>query len=93
MKVYGIRFIILMGGYGRKFNVVPLFMNIGSGIALFSVATLIVDILMCYIAPKHDFYSALKYRPVNDEDGAETDPLLAKQHTHPPKQPKQLQQA
>lgn len=28
-KVYGVRFIFLTSGIGRKFNIVPLFINIG----------------------------------------------------------------
>lgn len=42
-KAYGILFIVNVMGRAGKFNVVPLLMNVGSGLALLSV----VSEIMC----------------------------------------------
>jgi len=51
-KVYGIRFIFLLSGKGGKFNIVPLIINIGSGLALLGIATFVADLVALYILPK-----------------------------------------
>ncbi len=38
-KAYGIRFIIKVSGYAGKFNIVPLLMNVGSGIGLLALVS------------------------------------------------------
>ncbi|XP_023231978.1 P2X purinoceptor 4-like [Centruroides sculpturatus] len=38
-KAYGIKFEILVGGRGGKFNIVPLLMNVGAGLGLFAVVS------------------------------------------------------
>jgi hypothetical protein len=55
--VYGYRFVALVSGYARKFSIIPLMVNIGSGLGLLSVATVLIDILvrLCFI----DFDSCL----------------------------------
>jgi P2X purinoceptor 4 len=65
-KVYGVRFIFLTSGIGRKFSIVPLFINIGSGLALLSVATIISDTIALYLLPKRQFYRQVKYEEVED---------------------------
>ena len=43
---HGYRFVALVSGYARKFSVIPLMINIGSGLGLLSVATVLIDILV-----------------------------------------------
>jgi hypothetical protein len=46
--VYGYRFVALVSGYARKFSIIPLMVNIGSGLGLLSVATVLIDILVLF---------------------------------------------
>eukprot|EP01114_Cavostelium_apophysatum_P019518 TRINITY_DN6315_c0_g1_i1.p1 TRINITY_DN6315_c0_g1~~TRINITY_DN6315_c0_g1_i1.p1 ORF type:complete len:408 (-),score=56.90 TRINITY_DN6315_c0_g1_i1:51-1274(-) len=64
-KVYGLRFIFLVGGKAGKFNVVPLFINIGSGLALLGVATVVADFISLYVLPGRKFYRTVKYETVD----------------------------
>jgi hypothetical protein len=65
-KVYGIRFIFLLTGQGGKFDIVPLIINIGSGLALLTVATLLSDMITLYILPERKFYNTVKYEMFDD---------------------------
>eukprot|EP01094_Clydonella_sp_ATCC50884_P025575 TRINITY_DN6771_c0_g1_i4.p1 TRINITY_DN6771_c0_g1~~TRINITY_DN6771_c0_g1_i4.p1 ORF type:complete len:414 (+),score=100.16 TRINITY_DN6771_c0_g1_i4:54-1244(+) len=50
-KVYGIRFVFQITGAGYRFSVVPLFVNIGSGLGLLVIATVITDVIaVCNIS-------------------------------------------
>lgn len=40
-KAYGIKFVISVSGQARKFAPVPFFTNVGSGLALLSIVSLI----------------------------------------------------
>jgi hypothetical protein len=80
VKVYGYRFVALVSGYARKFSVIPLMVNIGSGLGLLSVATVLIDILICYVVPKKEKYRDAKYSNLDDEasdDDPERRPLLS----------------
>ncbi|XP_054718190.1 LOW QUALITY PROTEIN: P2X purinoceptor 4-like [Uloborus diversus] len=66
-KAYGIKFIIMAQGRGGKFNVVPLFLNIGSGLGLLAVATILCDIIVLYIVKKRDVYKSMKYQEVVED--------------------------
>ncbi|KAM5191725.1 P2X purinoceptor 4 [Mantella aurantiaca] len=46
MKVYGIRFVILVFGTAGKFGIIPTMIKIGSGVALFGMSTLLCDIVV-----------------------------------------------
>ncbi|XP_055963193.1 P2X purinoceptor 7 [Sorex fumeus] len=46
IKVFGIRFDILVFGTGGKFNIINLLVNIGSTLSYFGLATLIIDFLI-----------------------------------------------
>ena len=39
IKAYGILFVVKVTGRGRKFNVVPLLLNIGSGLGLLAMVS------------------------------------------------------
>lgn len=38
-KAYGVKFILTLQGKAGKFSVVPLFLNIGSGLAILSIVS------------------------------------------------------
>ncbi|XP_059086038.1 P2X purinoceptor 4-like isoform X2 [Tigriopus californicus] len=48
-KLYGIKFIITVEGRGGKFNLKNMILNIGSGLALLGVTTIICDFLLLYV--------------------------------------------
>eukprot|EP01102_Stenamoeba_stenopodia_P008018 TRINITY_DN2272_c0_g1_i1.p1 TRINITY_DN2272_c0_g1~~TRINITY_DN2272_c0_g1_i1.p1 ORF type:complete len:405 (+),score=99.99 TRINITY_DN2272_c0_g1_i1:230-1444(+) len=66
-KVYGIRMVFIVTGVGRKFSVIPLFLNIGSGLALLSLATLTTDYVLIYLLKKKTFYRDIKFKNVDDD--------------------------
>jgi P2X purinoceptor 4 len=67
-KAFGIRFIIKVTGTAGKFSIVPLLLNIGSGIGLLAVATVICDIIILYVLKKRKVYKEKKYLNVHAED-------------------------
>lgn len=81
-KVYGLRFLYLVSGIGYRFAFVPLFINIGSGIALLSVATVISDVITLYLLPGRRFYNQVKYEEVpatEEEDKRKKESALEEQ--------------
>lgn len=87
-KLYGVRFIVMISGTGRKFDIKNLATNLGSGLAMLSIAAVIADILLVYILPKKNIYKKVKVKEMdkfidetdNEEPSAhrinEHDPLL-----------------
>lgn len=76
-KAYGIRFVVMVYGQGGKFSVVPLFVNLGSGLALLGIATVLCDVVVLYVVKKKSYYRAQKYQYVNDpEEESEESGLL-----------------
>ncbi|XP_077995539.1 P2X purinoceptor 4-like isoform X3 [Glandiceps talaboti] len=67
-KAYGILFEVIVTGRAGKFNVIPLFLNIGSGLALLSLATIMCDIVVLYVLKKRQYYKENKYLYVDDLD-------------------------
>jgi len=51
-KMYGIKFIVTVEGRGGKFNLKNTILNIGSGLALLGVSTVVCDFLLMYIKEK-----------------------------------------
>ncbi|KAG8456106.1 hypothetical protein GDO86_002052 [Hymenochirus boettgeri] len=68
MKVYGIRFDVLVFGTAGKFDIIPTMINIGSGVALFGVATVLCDIIVFHFFKKRHYYREKKYKYVEDYD-------------------------
>ncbi|KAM9371687.1 P2X purinoceptor 4 [Phaethornis superciliosus] len=66
IKAYGIRFDIIVFGKAGKFDVIPTMINIGSGAALFGVATVLCDIVVLYCMKKKYYYQEKKYKYVED---------------------------
>ncbi|XP_043924586.1 P2X purinoceptor 4-like isoform X2 [Protopterus annectens] len=66
IKAYGIRFEVLVFGQAGKFNIIPTMINIGSGLALLGVATVLCDIIVLYLLKKKYYYREKKYKYVED---------------------------
>ncbi|XP_051533549.1 P2X purinoceptor 4a isoform X2 [Myxocyprinus asiaticus] len=66
IKGYGIRFDVMVFGQAGKFNIVPTLLNIGAGLALLGLVTVICDwIVLTFMKRKHH-YSEQKYTYVDD---------------------------
>ncbi|XP_077811666.1 P2X purinoceptor 4 isoform X2 [Macaca mulatta] len=77
IKAYGIRFDIIVFGKAGKFDIIPTMINIGSGLALLGMATVLCDIIVLYCMKKRLYYREKKYKYVEDyEQGlaSELDP-------------------
>ncbi|XP_062999990.1 P2X purinoceptor 4 [Elgaria multicarinata webbii] len=73
IKAYGIRFDIMVFGKAGKFDIIPTMINVGSGLALFGVATVLCDVIVLYCMKKRYYYREKKYKYVEDyELGANT---------------------
>ena len=62
VKAYGLKFVIVVTGRAGKFNIVPLFIKIGSGIGLLSIATIIADLTIMFFykaKPKYQDFTNL----------------------------------
>ncbi|CAB4008602.1 P2X purinoceptor 4-like [Paramuricea clavata] len=70
IKAYGIRFVILVDAKAGKFDIIPLLRNLGAGLALLSVATVMCDICVLYLLKKKYFYRNKKYQYVDDPDAS-----------------------
>jgi len=68
VKAYGLKFIVTVNAKGGKFNVVPLFLNIGSGLGLLAMATILCDIFVLYIHRRRKFFNEHKYEQVKTSD-------------------------
>ncbi|CAH2295857.1 P2X purinoceptor 4 [Pelobates cultripes] len=68
MKVYGIRFDILVFGTAGKFDIIPTMINIGSGLALLGVATVLCDVIVFQFFKKRYYYREKKFKHVEDYD-------------------------
>ncbi|NP_001161641.1 purinergic P2X-like receptor [Saccoglossus kowalevskii] len=65
-KAYGILYEVIVTGQAGKFSVIPLFLNIGSGLALLGLATVLCDIVVLYVLKKREYYKENKYLYVDD---------------------------
>lgn len=66
IKAYGIRFDIVVFGKAGKFDIIPTMINVGSGLALLGVATVLCDIIVLYCMKKRFYYREKKYKYVED---------------------------
>ncbi|KAJ7997353.1 hypothetical protein DPEC_G00228100 [Dallia pectoralis] len=62
LKVFGIRFDIIVRSEARKFDIIPTLMAIGSGVGIFGVATVVCDVILLYLLPKRHFYNNMKFK-------------------------------
>ncbi|XP_044525416.1 P2X purinoceptor 5 [Gracilinanus agilis] len=64
MKVYGIRFDVMVSGKAGKFSIIPTMINVGSGIALMGAGAFFCDLVLIYLIKKSHFYRNKKYEEV-----------------------------
>ncbi|CAI5644516.1 unnamed protein product [Oreochromis niloticus] len=62
LKVFGIRFDIIVHSLARKFDIIPTLTAIGSGVGIFGVATVVCDLVLLYLLPKREFYKNMKFK-------------------------------
>lgn len=74
-KAYGIRFIVEVRGKGGKFHILPTMLNIGSGLALLGLTTILCDFVILYFTKRRLFYKEVKYLLVNGDEATENEPL------------------
>ncbi|OWF38786.1 P2X purinoceptor 4-like isoform X3 [Mizuhopecten yessoensis] len=71
-KAFGIKYIITVIGQAGKFNVVPLLLNIGSGLGLLAMATILCDVVVLYVLKAKNVYREKKYLNVVGDDAYKT---------------------
>ncbi|KAM9031551.1 LOW QUALITY PROTEIN: P2X purinoceptor 5-like [Sarcophilus harrisii] len=64
MKVYGIRFDVLVSGKAGKFNIIPLMVNVGTALALMGAGAFFCDFVLLYLIKKSHFYRDKKYEQI-----------------------------
>ncbi|XP_047235706.1 P2X purinoceptor 1 isoform X2 [Girardinichthys multiradiatus] len=62
LKVFGIRFDIIVKSLARQFDIIPTLTAIGSGVGIFGVATVVCDLVLLYLLPKREFYKNMKFK-------------------------------
>ena len=67
-KAYGIKFQVLVHTKAGKFGPMPLFMNLGAGLALLGFAKVCCDFMVLYCVKKRKVYKQHKYDSVVDEE-------------------------
>ncbi|KAM9746650.1 P2X purinoceptor 6 isoform 3-T3 [Dama dama] len=61
LKLYGIRFDILVTGRAGKFGLIPTLISLGTGAAWLGVITFLCDLLLLYVDGEAHFYWRTKY--------------------------------
>ncbi|XP_020820340.1 P2X purinoceptor 5 isoform X1 [Phascolarctos cinereus] len=64
MKVYGIRFDVLVNGKAGKFNIIPMVINVGTSMALMGAGAFFCDLVLIYLIKKSHFYREKKFEQV-----------------------------
>jgi len=67
-KAYGIKFIVTLQGKAGKFGIVPLILDIASGLALLTLASIVSDIVVLYVVKARTVYRENKYHNVVGAD-------------------------
>ncbi len=67
-KAYGILFVVTVQGKAGKFNFIPFLLNLGAGMALLGITTLICDIIVLYCMKDKVLYREKKYLVVKGQD-------------------------
>ena len=67
IKAYGILYIITVDAKAAKFNIIPTMQNLGSGLALLSIATIICDVFVLYVHKHKLMYRTHKYDEITTE--------------------------
>ncbi|XP_008561383.1 PREDICTED: P2X purinoceptor 6-like [Galeopterus variegatus] len=61
LKLYGIRFDILVTGQAGKFGLIPTAITLGTGAAWLGLVTFLCDLLLLYVDREAHFYWRMKY--------------------------------
>ncbi|VDP99268.1 unnamed protein product [Trichobilharzia regenti] len=88
VKAYGIQFFITVYGSGGKFDVLTFSMNLGSGLALLGIATMLCDLIVLnmtskrgvYRKAKIDFIAEKKKLKQNEKDSEKKSELIVRRH-------------
>uniref|UniRef100_A0AC11AW19 Purinergic receptor P2X 6 n=1 Tax=Ovis aries TaxID=9940 RepID=A0AC11AW19_SHEEP len=75
LKLYGIRFDILVTGRAGKFGLIPTLISLGTGAAWLGVITFLCDLLLLYVDGEAHFYWRTKYEEVRCARGAWAPPV------------------
>uniref|UniRef100_A0A3Q1HC85 P2X purinoceptor n=1 Tax=Acanthochromis polyacanthus TaxID=80966 RepID=A0A3Q1HC85_9TELE len=75
MKVFGIRFDIIVQSLARKFDIIPTLTAIGSGVGIFGVATVVCDLVLLYLLPKREFYKNMKFKYTDTQTQQDSESL------------------
>ena len=67
-KTFGINFVVNVHGQAGKFSFIPTLLNLGAGLALLSVATIICDVVVLYCHKNREYYHDKKYLKVDGDD-------------------------
>ena len=83
-KAYGIKFQILVMGRAGKFSPVPLFLNLGAGLALLGLAKVWCDFIVLTFLEKRKIYAEHKFDRVDDtaDDVSEEEEQLAEEEQY-----------
>ncbi|KAJ8384915.1 hypothetical protein AAFF_G00197230 [Aldrovandia affinis] len=66
IKGFGIRFDVMVFGKAGKFSIVPMLLNLGAGLALLGVVTVVCDLVVLTFMKKRNHYKAKKFSYVDD---------------------------
>jgi len=76
-KAYGVKLQVLLSGTGRKFDAQETVTHLGAGLALFGIATAVVDLLAVYFFPRRAWYARQKYDVADADAEAAADAQAA----------------
>ncbi|KAM7310631.1 P2X purinoceptor 4 [Ixodes scapularis] len=68
VKAYGITFVILVQGQAGKASLIPVAVNLGSGLGLMVVATVVSDFVVMNCLKRRRLYATSKYEYVSKEE-------------------------
>ncbi|BHF66018.1 Receptor for ATP that acts as a ligand-gated ion channel [Sparganum proliferum] len=71
IKAFGIRFSIFVHATAGKFNIIPLFLNLGSGLALLGLAPTVCDIIILNLVGTRRLYKRAKFEVVKTTHASE----------------------
>ncbi|XP_062382846.1 P2X purinoceptor 4-like [Sardina pilchardus] len=84
IKAYGIRFDIMVFGQAGKFSIIPTLSNVGAGLGLLGLVTLLCDLVVLNCFPQRKDYREHKYSKFLKVSGDENPP--SSQHEQNPQQ-------
>jgi len=73
---------VKVSGHAGKFNLVPLLINLGSGLALLGLATIFCDILVLRCMKNRHYYKDKKYLVIRGPDAFDIFPGEGDDHRH-----------